>query len=79
MPTNMNHFAYVGSELQVFSQAVRWKKYYRKLIDDFIGREVLEVGAGIGATTESLCKGRMCDRWVCPGAGRRVRFHNRRP
>jgi SAM-dependent methyltransferase len=67
----MNHFAYVGSELQVFSQAVRWKKYYRTLIDDFIGREVLEVGAGIGATTESLCKGRLCDRWVClePDAG----------
>lgn len=61
----MSRFAYVGSELQVFSQAVRWKKYYRTLIDHFIGCEVLEVGAGVGATAESLCKGRVCERWVC--------------
>jgi len=58
-------FTYVGSELHAFSQAKRWKSYYRGLIDAFIGHEVLEVGAGIGATTECLCKGRECERWVC--------------
>jgi SAM-dependent methyltransferase len=63
--TDVDSFAYVGSELHVFSRAAKWKNYYRALIDLYIGREVLEVGAGIGATTESLCKGRVCDRWVC--------------
>jgi SAM-dependent methyltransferase len=61
----MSHFNYVGSELEVFSQATNWKNYYRGLIDKFIGRDVLEVGAGIGATAEALCARRSCDRWVC--------------
>lgn len=61
----MSQYTYVGSELQVFSLASNWKNYYRGLIEEFIGRDVLEVGAGIGATAEALCAGRDCDRWVC--------------
>ena len=61
----MNQFTYIGSELQVFSLAANWKAYYRSLIDQFISGEVLEVGAGIGATTEALCARRECERWVC--------------
>lgn len=57
-------FKYTGSELEIFRHASNWKDYYGKLIRPFFGQEVLEVGAGIGATTESLCSGReKC--WVC--------------
>jgi SAM-dependent methyltransferase len=55
---------YIGSELDIFRHASNWKEYYGKLISPFFGQEVLEVGAGIGATTESLCSG-LEKRWVC--------------
>lgn len=57
-------FEYIGSELEIFRHAKNWKDYYGSLIRPFFGRDVLEVGAGIGATTESLCSGTE-NRWVC--------------
>ncbi|TVP45615.1 MAG: class I SAM-dependent methyltransferase [Gemmatimonadales bacterium] len=56
--------AYPGSELELFSQAVNWKGYLRDQIRGFLGPAVLEVGAGIGATTTALCRGEQ-ERWVC--------------
>jgi len=56
--------AYIGSELEIFQHAVNWKKYYGRLIRPFLGAEVLEVGAGIGATTEVLLSAEQT-RWVC--------------
>jgi SAM-dependent methyltransferase len=56
--------AYPGSELELFSRAVNWKDYLRARLARFLGREVLEVGAGIGATTKALC-GPGQQRWVC--------------
>jgi SAM-dependent methyltransferase len=57
-------FKYIGSELEIFRHASNWKDYYGRLIRPFFGQEVLEVGAGIGATSESLCSGsEKC--WVC--------------
>jgi SAM-dependent methyltransferase len=60
----MTDYSYVGSELDIFSRASNWKAYYEQLIRSYIGREVLEVGAGIGATTLTLCRGNIA-RWVC--------------
>lgn len=60
----MTDFSYIGSELDVFAFASNWKSYYRSLIAEYIGRDVLEVGAGIGATTQTLCDGGQ-ERWVC--------------
>jgi SAM-dependent methyltransferase len=60
----MNKLSYVGSELDIFALASNWKHYYRRLIEKYIGAEVLEVGAGIGATTRSLCQGGHL-RWIC--------------
>lgn len=54
----------MGSELEIFRHASNWKNYYGRLIRPFFGSEVLEVGAGIGATTESLCSGRE-KSWIC--------------
>lgn len=60
----MTDFTYIGSELDVFAFASNWKAYYRGLIAEYIGRNVLEVGAGIGATAQTLCDGSQ-NRWVC--------------
>jgi SAM-dependent methyltransferase len=59
-----NEFKYVGTELEVFHFAKNWKHYYRKHMRDYIGDEVLEVGAGIGGTCVVLCEpGKK--RWLC--------------
>ncbi|MBE9227339.1 class I SAM-dependent methyltransferase [Phormidium sp. LEGE 05292] len=58
------NYSYVGNELELFRYATNWKAYYSSMIQPFLGKEVLEVGAGIGATTELLCKGKQA-RWLC--------------
>jgi SAM-dependent methyltransferase len=60
----MSNISYHGSELELFNQAENWKAYYRNLIKDYLGEEVLEVGAGIGATTRALCSHKQ-SRWLC--------------
>ncbi len=60
----MTEYSYIGSELELFAQALNWKAYSRKLMNPYIGSEVLEVGAGIGSTTKALCKG-VYKRWLC--------------
>ncbi len=57
-------FEYIGSELEIFRHATNWKNYYGGLIRPFFGENILEVGAGIGATTETLCTGRE-NSWTC--------------
>lgn len=57
-------YTYVGSELELFAAAINWKSYVRRQISPYLGRDVLEVGAGRGGTTRVLCDGR-ADRWVC--------------
>ncbi|MCG8587481.1 MAG: class I SAM-dependent methyltransferase [Pirellulales bacterium] len=57
-------FEYVGDELETFAHAVHWKNYFQHSISEFIRGDVLEVGAGIGATTRALCTGSE-DHWVC--------------
>lgn len=60
----MKDYSYIGSELELFSQAYNWKNYYGSLIQRYLQGKVLEVGAGIGATTEFLCKGHQ-EQWLC--------------
>lgn len=61
----MSHdvFSYAGSELELFSGAVNWKKYLRQHISRFLGSRVLEVGAGLGGTTVSLYNSSV-DQWL---------------
>jgi ubiquinone/menaquinone biosynthesis C-methylase UbiE len=47
--------SYIGKELDVFSHAVNWKRYWKSKIRPFMGKTVLEVGAGIGGTTVVAC------------------------
>jgi SAM-dependent methyltransferase len=71
----MNDLSYKGSELELFEKAENWKAYYQNLIRNYLGQEVLEVGAGIGATTRALC-GEKQSRWLClepdPVMGKRI-------
>jgi len=61
---NGGGFQYEGSELDLFADAARWKRYYARALEPYIGASVLEVGAGIGGTTPMLCHASV-RRWVC--------------
>ena len=66
----METYSYIGNELEIFQHATRWKAYYAKSLRPYIAGDVLEVGAGIGATSYFLCDGRQRS-WTClePDAG----------
>jgi len=55
---------YIGDELALFEHATHWKAYYGGRLKPFLRGRVLEVGAGIGGTTRSLCDGSQTD-WLC--------------
>lgn len=69
-------YHYVGSELELFAEATRWKAYFRAQLAPYLGLDVLEVGAGLGGTTRLLCRGTE-RRWVClepdPGLADRLK------
>lgn len=56
-------FKYPGGELELFQHAVRWKKYFSRIITPYLKGAVLEAGAGIGATTLLLNNGTL-PSWV---------------
>ena len=57
---------YIGNELELFSHAKNWKQYWNKKVNPFIGKRVLEVGAGIGINTALLLKQNNCvEEWLC--------------
>jgi SAM-dependent methyltransferase len=60
----MTDYSYIGSELELFAAASRWKQYLHRQIAPYLGLDVLEVGAGIGATTKALCHSEH-RTWVC--------------
>ncbi len=60
----MSDLPYIGDELDLFALASHWKAYLRAQITPLLGPRVLEVGAGLGATTRSLCDG-SSDSWLC--------------
>ena len=60
----MSEENYIGSELEIFAKAENWKSYFSRFISPLLGENVLEVGAGIGATTEILCN-QSHKTWLC--------------
>src|SRR5262249_55712173 len=59
-----DRYTYVGSELDLFATATTWKAYVRRRLEPYLGREVLEVGAGQGGTTRFLIRPDVV-LWVC--------------
>ena len=47
---------YPGKELEIFDKAHFWRNYTYLLIKKFIGKKILEVGAGIGSFTKIYIK-----------------------
>jgi SAM-dependent methyltransferase len=47
---------YVGSELDLFSGALHWKAYWSSIIKPYLGKTILDVGAGIGATAKTFAR-----------------------
>ena len=60
----MSEFQYAGNELETFAHATNWKAYLRHAMAPYIAGDVLEVGAGIGATMQALRDGRERS-WTC--------------
>jgi len=58
-------FQYVGSELAIFEKAANWKRYWSRKIAPYVGCDVLEVGAGIGANTRLLVTELPFRSWTC--------------
>ena len=61
---DMSDFQYMGSELEIFAHARHWKSYVHSQLRPYLIGDVLEVGAGIGGTTQALNNGTQ-QRWVC--------------
>ena len=57
-------FKYVGSELDLFAAVKNWKSYWSSQLRPFVHKDVVEVGAGLGANTPYLRRGAL-QRWVC--------------
>jgi hypothetical protein len=57
-------FGYQGGEIELFTRATSWKRYFCSLIRPYLGRRVLEAGAGIGANVEYLMVPPV-EAWVC--------------
>lgn len=60
----MSEIEYIGTELELFAAARNWKRYLRDVVSPYLGGDVLEVGAGIGATTRELSSGKETS-WTC--------------
>jgi SAM-dependent methyltransferase len=59
-----NEASYIGQELELFALATNWKGYIKAEIGKYLVGNVLEIGAGIGATTLALHDG-TARRWIC--------------
>jgi SAM-dependent methyltransferase len=69
---------YIGSELELFATALRWKRYALGRLRSFAAGRVLEVGAGIAASTPYLLNDAVTE-WTClePDAGLAERIRSR--
>jgi 2-polyprenyl-3-methyl-5-hydroxy-6-metoxy-1,4-benzoquinol methylase len=56
---------YIGNELELFSHAKNWKNYWGGKVKPYLGKKVLEVGAGLGGTTQYLFDDKNITHWTC--------------
>jgi hypothetical protein len=58
-----SEYTYVGRELHLFEYATNWKRYFARNIRPYLGTNVIEVGAGIGANIGYLYDSQ--SSWLC--------------
>ncbi|HLL44253.1 MAG TPA: methyltransferase domain-containing protein, partial [Segetibacter sp.] len=58
------HQKYIGNELEIFSHAKNWKNYWSGKVSPYLGKIVLEVGAGIGTNTRNFINNKNIKKWV---------------
>ena len=61
---NPGQKSYIGSELELFAAATRWKSYFARALGGWISGDVLEVGAGMGSNTRFLYRP-VVSSWCC--------------
>ena len=61
---DLEEYIYPGDELDLFSNAKNWKKYFSKRLKKYVKGHVLEVGAGNGGTTRLLINDSV-EKWLC--------------
>ena len=74
MASSSGDFEYIGSELELFAEAVNWRAYWQRQAVPFLGRRVLEVGAGFGTVTRDLCRPPV-EHWVALEPDRAMAAH----
>jgi SAM-dependent methyltransferase len=57
-------YPYTGTELELFAEAVHWKRYALGRLRPYAKGDILEVGAGIGANLPYLINDRV-NHWTC--------------
>lgn len=55
---------YSGSELDLFAKAFNWKRYWSSIVVPYLHGDVLDVGAGLGATIATLAPRQPEARWT---------------
>ena len=60
----MTQCSYAGTELEIFSRAFNWKRYWAGRVRPYVRGAVLEVGAGTGVNTPFL-KDHSASSWLC--------------
>lgn len=75
-PCTRSHteISYHGTELELFAQAINWKKYWSSKLRPFITGYVIEVGAGLGSSTKFLHP-EAHPRWLCLDPDPRLASH----
>ena len=63
VPLQKESFTYTG-ELSLFDHAINWKTYWVSQVSPWIGKNVLEVGAGLASNTPLMYQPDT-ERWVC--------------
>jgi SAM-dependent methyltransferase len=64
VPDHASGHEYRGGELELFARATNWKDYVARACAPFLRGHVLEVGAGLGATTRHLVHGEHVRAWT---------------
>ena len=59
-PTNLK-YAYPGRELEAMAEAVNYRRWIFDMFRPYLGRRVVEVGAGSGSFSELIAQNHSCD------------------